>query len=206
VRLNAAVRDQVRFRQDNLFDAGAFLGTAEYDVIFCRNVLIYFDREDQERTVSLLSRLLALSGMLFVGPSESALFLDHGFASVKSPLAFAFRKPGANVTRTPQLLRTQGAKSVKALARVSRPLAAARRPFVAITKSPPMPKPASEDWIASAQRMADEGKLIEALEICERGARTTPSAQAFYLAGLIVKRCIWIRRTRKPSSISERPS
>jgi chemotaxis protein methyltransferase WspC len=90
--LAESVRQQVRFQHGNLLSPDFLPGTARYDVIFCRNVLIYFDRPTQDRALAVLSRLLTDSGMLFVGPAESGVVLEHDFRSAKLPLAFAFRK------------------------------------------------------------------------------------------------------------------
>jgi chemotaxis protein methyltransferase CheR len=48
-----------------------------FDVIFCRNVLIYFDNETRLRVLTAMIELLAPDGLLILGPSESAMGLDH---------------------------------------------------------------------------------------------------------------------------------
>jgi chemotaxis protein methyltransferase WspC len=100
-RLAPHVCAQVTFQQSNLLDA-AFLRDAEpYDVIFCRNLLIYFDRPTQDRATAVLARLLAPDGFLFVGPSETGLLLAHQFPSTKLPLAFAIRGRRSTRNRRP---------------------------------------------------------------------------------------------------------
>ncbi|MFM0741570.1 chemotaxis protein CheR [Paraburkholderia xenovorans] len=88
-RLAPRIVDTVRFAQVNLMqlDAAA-LGV--YDFVFCRNVLIYFDRDAQHSALQSLDSVLAENGMLFVGPSETGLLMRHGMQSAKIPLAFAF--------------------------------------------------------------------------------------------------------------------
>jgi len=49
-----------------------------FDVIFCRNVMIYFDRAVQQRVVSMLERHLAPGGFLFISHSESLNGVKHG--------------------------------------------------------------------------------------------------------------------------------
>ena len=71
-----AVQRLVKFRHGNLLD-GLVAEAELYDVIFCRNVLIYFDRVTQDRAIAVLGRLLTPCGWLFVGPSETALLSDH---------------------------------------------------------------------------------------------------------------------------------
>jgi len=60
--------------------------------VFCRNVLIYFDRATQERAILVLDKLLSATGFLFVGPAEAGLFVRQTMISAGIPLAFAFRK------------------------------------------------------------------------------------------------------------------
>ena len=90
LRPNAAVLKQVRFRVGNLFDSRATFGQEVYDILFCRNLLIYFNRELQDRALTGLKDLLAKDGLLLVGPAEAALLRLHGFISAEWPLAFAF--------------------------------------------------------------------------------------------------------------------
>jgi len=93
-RLSDAVRRQVQFQQGNLLAAGFLPGVESYDVIFCRNVLIYFDRAARDRALNVLVRLLTPKGVLFVAPSETGLLLSHNFIPTNMPRAFAFRKAG----------------------------------------------------------------------------------------------------------------
>ncbi|HUP90907.1 MAG TPA: protein-glutamate O-methyltransferase CheR, partial [Solimonas sp.] len=88
-KVSDAVRQQVRFRQGNIFSPNA---GELYDVVFCRNLLIYFDRPVQDRAVKVIEKMLTAKGFLFVGPSETSLLGSHNFTSARWPLAFAFRK------------------------------------------------------------------------------------------------------------------
>jgi chemotaxis protein methyltransferase WspC len=169
-RLSDVVRRQVTFRHGNLLSSGGLRGAQGYDVIFCRNMLIYFDRVTQGRAIEVLRWLLRPSGLLFVGPSETALPLDQGLVPAGIPLAFAFRQAG---TSAPQ----------------PRP---SRRPAAAIVE--PRPKPvtavkttsATEYSIEQARHFANQGKLVEALRCCENNLRSEPaSAEVFHLIGLL---------------------
>jgi chemotaxis protein methyltransferase WspC len=93
-RLASRIVETVRFSRANLMqlDASA-LGV--YDFVFCRNVLIYFDREAQQTALNALNSVLAESGTLFVGPSETGLLMRYGMQSAKIPLAFAFHRAEA---------------------------------------------------------------------------------------------------------------
>jgi chemotaxis protein methyltransferase CheR len=76
VRVAAAVRTLVEFRQLNLLQPEDTI--APQDFIFCRNVMIYFDRDVQQRVIGVLERRLAPGGYLFVSHSESLSGVTHG--------------------------------------------------------------------------------------------------------------------------------
>ena len=177
-RLREAVRQQVRFHQGNIFALDQVLGAQTYDVIFCRNLLIYFDPDTQARAIQLLHRRLAPDGVLFVAPSEAGLPLEQDFVATRIPRAFAFRKradePAPRLQATP--------------------------PVVVCLPRPPAPRPVPIDRpvvavavqadagasLREASRLADAGRLSEAAQHCaahlgEQGA----SAQGFHLLGLI---------------------
>jgi chemotaxis protein methyltransferase CheR len=74
------VRRIISFRRFNLMDPMPFKGPM--DLIFCRNVMIYFDRETITRLVDRFHNLLELGGYLFIGHSESLSGLTHKFQYV----------------------------------------------------------------------------------------------------------------------------
>jgi len=75
VRVTPELRRTVEFRQLNFMDDD-YRVTEPVDAIFCRNVIIYFDRPTQERILRKLARCLAPSGYLFVGHSETLHDMD----------------------------------------------------------------------------------------------------------------------------------
>jgi chemotaxis protein methyltransferase CheR len=76
-----AVRRLVRFRHLNLMDAWPFSGP--FDFIFCRNVMIYFDKATQEKLVYRYHAVLRPGGLLFTGHSESLTVISHPFRYVE---------------------------------------------------------------------------------------------------------------------------
>jgi chemotaxis protein methyltransferase CheR len=68
-RVAPHIRKLIEYRHLN-FLAASDLGE-RFDVIFCRNVMIYFDREVQQRVIALLERHLAPAGYVFISHSES---------------------------------------------------------------------------------------------------------------------------------------
>jgi chemotaxis protein methyltransferase WspC len=96
-RIAATVRRAVTFERANLFEWLA-PHPVRYDFIFCRNVLIYFDRASQDRAIDLLRARLTAGGMIFVGPAETGLMMRHEMVSAYIPLAFGFRAPEPGAT------------------------------------------------------------------------------------------------------------
>lgn len=90
-QLSAQVRERVCFRQGNVFDSQLLPGTAPYDFVFCRNLLIYFDGPTQERAVQVLRRFTRGDGVMFVGPAETSLLTARRLPSVAMARSFAFR-------------------------------------------------------------------------------------------------------------------
>jgi chemotaxis protein methyltransferase CheR len=83
-RVKRDVRDRVSFERFNLMDPPA-LGDP-FDVIFCRNVMIYFDKKTQEGLVNRFHGRLARGGYLFIGHSESLTGLSHAFQYLEPSL------------------------------------------------------------------------------------------------------------------------
>ncbi len=75
VRMKPALRSSVEFARLNLM-ANSYGLSEPFDVIFCRNVLIYFDARTQASIVGKLTRHLREGGYLFVGHSESLFAMD----------------------------------------------------------------------------------------------------------------------------------
>jgi chemotaxis protein methyltransferase WspC len=193
-RLSPHVRAPVQLRSANLFTAGTFTGVEGYDIIFCRNVLIYFDRPTQRRAIRILLSLMTADGVMFVGPAESALMTESGLTSARMPHAFAFRRAReAPVNTGFSAVRTQTQRLTEPKAALAaRPLqapAGSRAPAAAATFVAAAAQQATDatgTWMEQARQLADEGRIAEALQLCERGLRDAPdSAQAFYLLGLL---------------------
>jgi chemotaxis protein methyltransferase CheR len=80
----------IQFRRLNLMDE-EFPIKSPLDLIFCRNVMIYFDRSTQERLVNKFYRYLKPGGHLFIGHSESLQWVTHAFTVVAPTI---YRKDG----------------------------------------------------------------------------------------------------------------
>jgi chemotaxis protein methyltransferase CheR len=88
-RVKPHVQECVTFRQLNLLE-GTPPFNEPFQLIFCRNVMIYFDRPTQEELVARLTRQLVPGGYLFVGHSESLSGVKHTLETIKPAI---YRRP-----------------------------------------------------------------------------------------------------------------
>jgi chemotaxis protein methyltransferase CheR len=76
-QLNADVRAMVQFRQLNLLQDFSHLGV--FDIIFCRNVLIYFDQDTKTNVFGRLAKVIEPHGFLIMGAAETVVGLTEAF-------------------------------------------------------------------------------------------------------------------------------
>lgn len=87
----APVRNIVKFRQGNLLNVFSDAET-KYNIIFCRNLLIYLEPTASTQVFNTLDRLLLPNGLLFVGAAETGKVPSHPFMSIRQSFTFAYRK------------------------------------------------------------------------------------------------------------------
>jgi chemotaxis protein methyltransferase CheR len=80
-RVSHELKEVTRFSRLNL-NGEAYPFKSRFDVIFCRNVMIYFDQAVQQKLVERLTQALKSGGFLYTGLSESLLRVKHGLKSV----------------------------------------------------------------------------------------------------------------------------
>ncbi|HYK88347.1 MAG TPA: protein-glutamate O-methyltransferase CheR [Acidobacteriota bacterium] len=172
-RLSPAVAGTVQFARGNLLDNSFPHDVDPYQVIFCRNLLIYLTCGARNRAVTVLDRLLADSGLLFVGHAEVLLLRSERLAEVEHPRAFALRRSSAPDNSLPDPNQTEST-----------------------AQSPDSPSPLTVreripiDRVSldEALREADDGRLSAARRICEKHLSTHgPSAQAYFVLGLVTE-------------------
>ncbi|MBX9650144.1 MAG: protein-glutamate O-methyltransferase CheR, partial [Xanthobacteraceae bacterium] len=76
-QLNAEIRSMVQYRQLNLLQDFSHLGT--FDIIFCRNVLIYFDHATKTNIFDRIARMLEPDGVLALGAAETVVGITNAF-------------------------------------------------------------------------------------------------------------------------------
>jgi chemotaxis protein methyltransferase CheR len=95
-RVKDGPRKSVAFRAGNLLDPTSYEGLAPLDVVFCRNVLIYFSDAAVQRAVSLFHQALAPGGYLFLGHAESLARVSSAFVPIRFQGAIVYQKPEAS--------------------------------------------------------------------------------------------------------------
>lgn len=77
-----SVRDQIKFQQFNLLDDMRPLG--QFDIIFCRNVLIYFDQPTKTRVLENMVKQMPADGVLYLGGAETVLGITQAFKPMEN--------------------------------------------------------------------------------------------------------------------------
>ena len=163
--IDAALRAQVRFARLNLADAvypSAATGTLAQDVIFCRNVLMYFGPAQAGRVVARLRDCLVDGGWLVVNASEASTRLFRGFTPVYLEDAVFFRKDALPVPAPVPL-------SVPApVTRAIAPVVPARRPEPLPAAAPSAPASADAAAMDRVHALAQTAGREEALQCLRR--------------------------------------
>jgi len=79
-RLDAGVRSMVKFKEFNLLDDPSSLG--KFDVVFCRNVLIYFDQQTKSEVLARIAKMMPKDGVLYLGGAETVLGITDKFVPI----------------------------------------------------------------------------------------------------------------------------
>jgi len=193
--LSRRVADRVRFQSGNLFDPELQANAGVYDIVFCRNLLIYFDTPTQERAVRLLTQLARRDGMFFVGPAEASLLTRQGMRAWRLPHAFAFHvapapstpSAAAAVPATPgHVLAPRSVQRAALPRRLALPSVPPVPSVPSVRRAPLAPASIQDPVLTELERLADRGETALALAACERWLATrAPTAQVYYLQGLL---------------------
>ena len=174
--LNENIRKKVHFHNGNVLNKAFMEGLGLFDIIFFRNVLIYFDALSRHQAIITLSKVLADDGLLFVGHAEANLFGNSPFTPAPYKQAFAFQK------RAQQQLIAETNDPDAAQPAPTKPKSFFAKRLFPFLKKEKKDQPDLE----LARELADKGELEKATVICEEYLNQWgPSAQAFFLLGII---------------------
>lgn len=198
------VRRSVNFHSGNII--GGCLPNGKYDVIFCRNLLIYLDDNSRKCLAALLSEKLKDDGLLFVGHAEILPVFNDWFTPVRKQGTFALRKGKrkvADLLKPPACPQTECASkpigNVKNILkqRDFRPSALPKPVLQAPKEAPTAEVKVKAEKVAEKisgpsssvediMSLADRGKTAEALNMCAVSLEQNgPDPDLFHLCGLL---------------------
>ena len=90
--LSPEIKEMVTFMKVNLYDRSQISILPIYDIIFCRNVLIYFDRESAGKVMEHLYEIMNPGAFLFLGHAEAAGKSTSLFKMVRFGRSFVYQK------------------------------------------------------------------------------------------------------------------
>lgn len=186
--LDPALRQHVQFAQLNLAapDYPSILnGTHDLDVIFCRNVLMYFNDDTITRIADRFARCLRPGGWLVLSQTECSQLFQAEFDTVQIGGAFLYRKRDATrPLSVPDVVPTYPGHAA-----LSYPAADAAIPLTPRQQAQPVAKRVtSTELFAQARQLADQGELIPARTLCEQALQHHKLfAEGHYLHAMILQ-------------------
>jgi chemotaxis protein methyltransferase WspC len=198
-RIHSSIKNMIHFKHANILEEDIFSEETVYDIIFCRNLLIYMNTANIQRVVNLLNRVLPENGMLFVGHVERQLINRPYFRWFRQPGVFACQKiqpvkpqvvePPPKKIVTPASVEPVTKKKPVQQKTESKPLAENEKtPLsrVSIPKETPFEEKEINSRLERARILADRGSMDEAMKLCEEHLKHNAfDIQAHYLMGII---------------------
>ncbi|MBF9196247.1 CheR family methyltransferase [Microvirga terrestris] len=192
-------RSLVRFERHNLLsllDGTSPLELTDFDLILCRNVLIYFHPDTVTRIVGALRDRLDDDGWMLLGHAEPNPVFSTMMQALNLPGTVAYRRgAGTAPPPTPAPLQPRATlQEWKPLLPEPKPEAPNRRPALPrLTKAPqkasafPVPQ-AAGDLLGDIKTRADAGDLAAAADLCQKALITEPlSAALHFYQGLVLR-------------------
>ena len=176
-----AVQQIIEFKVGNVIDRVLNSGCdEEYDIIFCRNLLIYFDTETRQQVLSSFDRSLKSDGLLFVGHAETGSLGRDRWTAVPHGFSFAYHKATL-------VVKSIGPEAIpKSLVRNMQFNKLTKRPgFDFAQPSLVVHKPVV-DLLTRSKELANNNQLNEALKDCELYLKEFPMcSDGYFLMGQI---------------------
>ncbi|MGI8906378.1 MAG: CheR family methyltransferase [Candidatus Sumerlaeaceae bacterium] len=190
LRVNEDIRGRLDFQPGNVLESLDEFTSGAFDVIFFRNLLIYFNRETQTQTLENIERLLAKDGVLFVGSAEAFVVQAFGCQPLSHSMSFGFRR--CRQAPDPPVVKKGLIKPEVKPVRVVKTATVSRLWNTPVSTAPSrrpkrLPVQADvDDELELARRFADKGDLAQARKHCKAAiARYGPCVECYFLMGLI---------------------
>lgn len=184
--LDDRVVQLVNFHTDNLVRPVFLAAQEPYDIVFCRNMVIYLAEPARVIFLEALNRWLVPQGFLITGHSELTFFQQAGYTPVRHARSFACIRNGSTERQA------MGHKLGVITARPAAPRRPARLAPCSVAGSvSPVPqvepdRKSPPNDLDAIRDLADQGALVQARTQCEQFLKDhPPSAEAYCLLGLI---------------------
>jgi len=179
LRPTQTLRSLVTYRRHNLFEGPP--EAMPFDVVSCRNVLIYFDGAMLQQALAILAVAVAPGGLLLLGPAESPAFADPEFAPVfHDGTALFRRKSGTTIAPPPPTRAEPSARLAARMPHRPSPRAPEARPALALRET------TAGTLLERARELADRRVLDDARRhVLEHCARLGDSVEAHVLLAMI---------------------
>ncbi|HVK94331.1 MAG TPA: CheR family methyltransferase [Noviherbaspirillum sp.] len=214
-QVNEDIKTAVKFAELNLAAAvypSVATDTHAMDIIFCRNVLMYFSREQAKRVIERFRHCLVDGGWLIVSPSEASSELFAGFTGLYHPDAIYFQKKvGVQAGKPPLHLcstgslpeegqrqdsacRTPHHARVQSGPRAGKPIRAKRKSVPALKEGVAQEEAANSadrskagtDAVIVARALANQGQAAGAMRLLEQAIAAGPPTAALYHAKALI--------------------
>lgn len=181
------VKQAVNFSCANLFDINTLIKEQYYDVIFCRNLFIYFDASTKKKAITIINSILKNNGLLLIGHAEASIIPQGKYEPCKTEHSFGFIKR-RNTNKAIAPVKSKPIYppiTVKTFDYQSQPstLKTTVHDSLASTETPQSSELTNDYTTASL--LADQGKLDEALTIATTLCSQEKLADNFSLLGII---------------------
>ncbi len=174
----------VKFKQGNLIEDNFLEMESEFDIIYCKNLLIYFNDESKLKAINNLQNLLKDDGILISGHSELSFFARNGFERIDKPGAFALKK---KLHKT--IAKSQTEFELKLKNKSFRKFEKIEEKIETLSLKPEIEKSTMINDVFDfelAKNLANQGKFDEAENYCLLNvAKQEDNFELFFILGLI---------------------
>jgi len=192
--VSSDARRGVRFSRGNVVDPDVLRGVSRFDIVFCRNVLIYLDAAARLRLLDATARLLRDDGVLVTGHAETSNVVGPLFVSARVPRTFAYVKRPVNASgeratsvSAPALggPGTQASSPRASSSTSSKGMTSHRRGRASAAGASGYRVQDDKPGLERIRQLADAGRLAQAMAEGERWIAAHPSsAEGHFLLGI----------------------
>lgn len=190
-QIDKKLQNNVKFYIGNILSPSNQLLNESYNIILCRNLLIYLNDKARDNLLNILKQLLSPEGILIVGHSETHILHTYGFKPINYPKSFAFRKADIEPSKL-ELKKNNRSSTDRKLPLIKKNIIADNTKKIAtqinsnIKTETKETDTKNELTISNIKHIADSGDLKTAFTLCNEYIKNYPiDADAYYLYGLI---------------------